>query len=798
MFSATATATAEPGDVIALTAIDAVDLPTGTDPDTTGSSPIFDTQFWVYGQTTSGNADWEQAAIISEAPAGTVDEPGVSPPASTPLTAISIQLPSSLPAHSAYLLYEVNGNAGNLTYSKPYVINQPQIWWTDQNNSYAGGKVSLFGTNLSYGESPQPYTDQSWVYLFQSDVNGTITPGDTPIILPVTAVAPDPTTGDGAMDVNPYKVDFNLPSTINPGYYQVEVYNGHGGWYGMSIASSGAGSASLIDVKPALTLVGPPVVPLAYAYCYSQDYNSPYSPDELDGIWVGGDASSDLLNPAAVNDAINWAESYYTTNTAGTGGAHVVYSYVGIQLPPGEIDVTTANDTTSTLNNFVQMQSYVHLVGAGDTGSPLTGTVVVGAAPELDYLIKLYSYDGNQCVGAALSDMTLRSNGNVTESVVYNNSTVVGFTIQNVTIDATSDIPANPSAAYDVEFSQGGSSNLQFLDSTFIGQGIDTTADDSGIDNCHFIACGAAGAQIESFGSTQLTVTRCTDTSLVNNIISPGGNVEDDSGARLVAVFGAQPDLYFGDNTTSDLYYVNPEDSGHGLNGGDQISVEAYLHNDSSGFYATNFSVTVYQNTLAGDGAESFLANGSGVLVEGGPNVVIADNDISNENAGIADWNPGNYPTIQPFQMIVDNSLHNVYVGLSAGVLNDGSDAPEQVPYYLGNSYIDNIIACVKAGPTQWSSTTTGIYFNPAVQSTTPPSTTTNIFFGDIVTGADVGFIWGTGVFQDNGPAIITSCFFASDGSTSSDAFDSLIPSTDPTFFTDDFWWDYWSKKNVE
>jgi hypothetical protein len=51
-----ATATAGPGDVIALTAENYVSSTSTT--------------FWVYGQTTSGNADWVQATAVSNASAG--------------------------------------------------------------------------------------------------------------------------------------------------------------------------------------------------------------------------------------------------------------------------------------------------------------------------------------------------------------------------------------------------------------------------------------------------------------------------------------------------------------------------------------------------------------------------------------------------------------------------------------------------------------------------------------------------------------------------------------------------------
>jgi hypothetical protein len=657
---------------------------------------------------------------------------------------------------------QVTGQAA--TYSQPYVINQPQVWWTDQNNSYVGGKVSVFGTNLSYGDSLQPYSDQSWVYLFPSNSDGVFNESSAPIVLPLTAVAPDAINGSGAMDVNPYKVDFSLPASVQGGqYYQVEIYNGHGGIYGLSAAVAGSGSGSLIYVAPALSLSTVSPLPLSVAYKY----------------WSGTPANCPLyldtddtqINPAAVNYAIDWA-NWYASNPAAANGGGGSLSYFAIQLPVGTINITDATD-------IIQMEPYVHLIGAGDTGNPLTGTVVeadAGAGGALQGLVELPAYGNPPPAGEnmALTDMYLCANGQVSNydepwgggGVIFCEANISGLTFERLTIDATTDDPANPYTTDDTApdiWINDGLDNTSLSDSTLIGSGITCDANNVTVDNCHFIGCGAPTAQFFSQYTDNLSIVRSTDTSLVNNVISPGGNVEYDAASRLVSSTQTVGGIYVGESVATDMYPV-PE-LGSQLNGGEVISIEPQN---------TTRNVAVFQNILAGDGAESLLGNSSGITVQG-DNIVVTDNDISNLEQGIHIYNAG-YDSDISFGIYSDNSIHNVDQGIWIQAYSAVSNAPLLYCNLFSGNDINGIISSAngesKVGG--WAGNSGAILITYGPEDTSPPQDLMNIFSANEVTGA------GTLLCLDGvsgfplGTTVITDSFFGSDGGYGSNEENNL------------------------
>jgi hypothetical protein len=382
----------------------------------------------------------------------------------------------------------------------------------------------------------------------------------------------------------------------------------------------------------------------------------------------------------------------------------------------------------------------------------------------------------------------------VESAVIYDVDPIAGLILQGVTIDATTDDPANPTlpsgpVVFDVMLNTD-CSNVQFLDSTLVGPGVSMVLSNStSFNNCHFIGCGPTNAQI-SIGAAgrylDLSVTRCTDQSLVDNITSPGGNVELDGAARLMWGDGIGGDLYVGSSAASDMY-TSPPDTGNGLNGGQIIELEPQAAFE-------NQNITIYQNKFACDGAEAFLDNGGGVLVAG-TNVIVAGNDLSNGTTGISTWYPPNTGIVESFDMYVDNSIHNVYDGISF----IGSSSSSQTPIVVGNSFNGNLINGIRSDFNVWGNNpttgtlSTAISISPFLQSTQPPQMLENIFYDDIVTGTPRGFIWeaGTPTVQ-NGPIVLTNCFFSSDGSVSStlanlySAFDD--PLIDPTLSSQDFW----------
>ncbi|HMD54774.1 MAG TPA: glycosyl hydrolase family 28-related protein, partial [Phycisphaerae bacterium] len=160
----------------------------------TGSGAYSDTQFLVYGQTSSGNATLTNAQIQD-----------------TSVDGVTITIPSTEPANAMYLVWAQN-NSG---ISTPIAVNRTQAWWlSNAGNTSPGQSVSVYGENLSNGAS----TSQSWVYL-------------------------QPTAGGQGQwatvtSVNPYQVDFTVPTALANGTYQVWVNNGLGGNYSWSEAST--------------------------------------------------------------------------------------------------------------------------------------------------------------------------------------------------------------------------------------------------------------------------------------------------------------------------------------------------------------------------------------------------------------------------------------------------------------------------------------------------------------------------------------------------------------------------------
>ncbi len=150
-----------------------------------------DTQFLFYGQTV-------QADSVKSA--GSIRRLDGSKAAVT--------LPLNLPLWSTYFLWPKN-SAG---YGYPIAVNATDAWWLNPDDRVTQGEtVSVYGRNLSHDGG----TVSSWVYLKPSGVA---------------------TTGEWAAvtSVNPYRIQFTVPSTLANGVYEVWVHNGHGGDYGWS------------------------------------------------------------------------------------------------------------------------------------------------------------------------------------------------------------------------------------------------------------------------------------------------------------------------------------------------------------------------------------------------------------------------------------------------------------------------------------------------------------------------------------------------------------------------------------
>ena len=148
-----------------------------------------DSEFLMYGQTTSGNG------VLADASVQRLD--GSAQKA-------ALTLSTNLPAWSTYFLWPKNSNG----YGYPVAVNRTDAWWLGPSTAAAGATVSVYGRNLSY----QNGTTTSWIYIKPAGEAGQwVTP----------------------TSVNPYQVSFTVPSLAN-GSYEVWIHNGHGGHYGWS------------------------------------------------------------------------------------------------------------------------------------------------------------------------------------------------------------------------------------------------------------------------------------------------------------------------------------------------------------------------------------------------------------------------------------------------------------------------------------------------------------------------------------------------------------------------------------
>lgn len=145
---------------------------------------------WMYGQTTADNGRY----LSLETLAG--DD--------STITAVT---EASQP-YGLYLVWVQTANG----YSLPVRVNAASVEWMSQTTATSGEVVSLYGTNLSYGNG----TETSYVYLrpWGADETAASVPAEV-------------------IEVNPYKVTFQVPEALTADAdYEVWLHNGHGGEYG--------------------------------------------------------------------------------------------------------------------------------------------------------------------------------------------------------------------------------------------------------------------------------------------------------------------------------------------------------------------------------------------------------------------------------------------------------------------------------------------------------------------------------------------------------------------------------------
>ncbi|CAK4870504.1 unnamed protein product [Aphanomyces euteiches] len=257
----------------------------------TGSAAGSDTTVWIWADTPSGG-------VLTQAQITSVSD-----------SIIQAIVPAAVP-FGMYLVWVENANGA----SSPITINRPEPTWLGPfgNKAAPGESKRVFGNNLSSNHG----TTSAYVYL-QPAAGGSFQ------AVTVTSV-------------EPYAVQFTVPSSLAAGSYKVYVHSGHGGAYGWStpltltVASSWVRGASETVVAP---------------------------------VGSGGDDTANIQN------AIN-------TQTANTNGGTV-------RLQAG----------IYTLKNQLNLLTNVRLIGAGKTATTInidptnmhpTGIAISGAHTTLD------------------------------------------------------------------------------------------------------------------------------------------------------------------------------------------------------------------------------------------------------------------------------------------------------------------------------------------------------------------------------------------------------------------------------
>ncbi len=434
-------------------------------------------------------------------------------------------------------------------------VNQPQLWWTSNSladyqtapysapssTDYPGETVSLYGTNLSQNDGSQS-TNTSWVYLQSVS--------DPSVVYVVQAKSSTEQTDTEGTDVNPYKVDFTIPASIQPGpdgrysfvnQYNVFIYNGHGAEYGLS--NSIQIHVGDVPTDQTIRLADE----LAH---YNQAHGTTFS-QYLD-------PADTLINPEAVQDAINALSQAQTPPTRWL-----------LQLPTGTLAVS---------NSPLFLRSNVVLVGAGSGTDPRSSTIVEAAAnSRLDAVLQLQSTENVSNAGlislAIFANNGLRADdagSSDVPAVIQFNGTVSDILIENVYANGANSL-SHQGFVYDI-YSTQATEFSQIRDSKFIGQGIDLN--DVGwdtLDNCQIIAAGyIPDADIFASGG-HVSITHCTATDLYDDITGPGQNLDFGQTPRLSDLIGTGGQDYVGDNDVVDAL---PSDRlASGTDGGEMVFI---------------------------------------------------------------------------------------------------------------------------------------------------------------------------------------------------------------------------------
>jgi hypothetical protein len=430
--------------------------------------PGNDTQFLVYGQTTNSDAIQLVASIQQ------LD--GLK---------AAITLPTGLPVWSTYFVWPKNSSG----YGIPVGINRTDAWWVGPDQATQGDTVSVYGRNLSHNNG----TTTSWVYIKPAGA----------------AVAGQWVT---VTSVNPYRVQFTVPSTLSDGVtpfpngtYEVWVHNGHGGSYGWS---------------------GPLTLTVAAPYAWPSDPGSTFNVQNYGAIGQG-DTNPNEDDTAAINSALLAAEIYAYSDGRTTPHPATVYFPAGTYL----------------LSQGIGMSNSIRFMGAGMNSTILRCNAAFASSNSAGLL----SCGGTYSQNIDVRDMTLDTNQVLFSTWSYalnvGSNRCDNFHLTNTCVKELY-VPGSY-----IEGCAGFTSvtHLTISGCTFIGG--EVFLDDGyqvAISNCTFDNDSGSIRSLGPRGESEFSVTNCT----ARDDYDPGSPGQ----GRFIAAssdFCTQSNYYIGNNTTS-------------------------------------------------------------------------------------------------------------------------------------------------------------------------------------------------------------------------------------------------------
>jgi hypothetical protein len=696
--------TAQPDQTITVTGSAFTDYPGDT-------NAFSDTQFIVYGQTSSSNGTFSDAEI---------QDPTVN--------GAMLTLSTSEPGNSLYLVWAANGTG----ISAPIAVNQTTAWWAgapdepvQQSQSptnvstYLGQALSIYGENLSNGAA----TPESWVYLQP-------TGGGAGTWATVTAV-------------NPYKVDITVPDTLTVGdTYQIWINNGLGGNYSWSEVPTTLSVAA----SSAPTWTGTTIDVATYGALGNGVHND-YS------------AIQDALNALAPGDMLEFPAGTYLVNYGDSDAQ--------LQIPHtlSDVQITGASALTTTILFTGDVPD--HGIGNFEFGQEDNG----GGKIEFDNLTFEYNGNGllstgatatignstliylNHSTGIKFDGVTLISGplralwaaGGSGGEMTIENSTVIGT---KVYVPGETDVFLNSD-----DFFMGYQSEEAILDSETIGVSItNSTAQD--YDDSADNPSGTAQARFTDFGLSHDQYV--ADNQTFN--LSPDGNNDGEQNNAEGSVVLYSGSITVGDGTVQFDSTINL-----GINDGDSIVVTGgtglgQLETIADVSYADD----VYTLTLAGSWNDTpdststvqvvdetydnvFYANTLGdaigangnagfELYSGGYGNVFDGNMVQNVITGVALDNFGG--GADDFNTVANNQFEGTLQGVAIAPADDSQ--PNNTPDGVGVVVRDNTVMGGVAGIVASGIYTTWFDYLP-VAGNSYPLTLTSIEHNLVAPSAETG-----------------------------------------------------------